>query len=275
MQVRLVHDFGDDLGAAILDPEPLDEGLERAVVAVMPELCTEHVEWDALARGVRGVGEGKFRLGVVEAPDEPGGGDPIDMRPRPGHPCAAGRRQRRPVAADRRVRACLHGAQALGRGLPKGARAPTDWRLQIVDGLDPVELPLDAIELAAKVRDGAPMTGPVAVELPEDLPASSLRSLILEGTRLVEQGSDLLGSHVPDPVDMQKRHLAMERFDLLHQPLKELRGFRSLRKDPGRAAEPHGSHALELPPDSDAVPGRCGRQCREKRQPTHKSQSNA
>src|SRR5229473_2286934 len=122
VQVRLVHDLGDDLGATILDPEPLDQRLERAVLTVMPELCAEHVERDALARGVGGVGEGKCRVGIVEAPDEPGRGDPIDMRPRSGDPRAAGRRQRRPVATDRRVRACLHGAQAFSRRLPEVAR---------------------------------------------------------------------------------------------------------------------------------------------------------
>src|SRR5712692_4409984 len=118
VQVRLVHDLGDDLGAAILDPEALDQRLEGAVLTVMSELCAEHVERDALARGIGGVGEGKFRVGIVEAPDEPRRGNPINVRPRPRHPCAAARRQRRPMATGRRVRACLHTAKAFSRRLP-------------------------------------------------------------------------------------------------------------------------------------------------------------
>src|SRR2546425_11501478 len=39
VQVRLVHDLRDDLGATILDSEPLDQRLERTVLSVMPELC--------------------------------------------------------------------------------------------------------------------------------------------------------------------------------------------------------------------------------------------
>src|SRR6266436_8452479 len=49
VQVRLVHELGDDPGPAVLDAEPLDEGLERTILAVMPELRTEHVEGNAFA----------------------------------------------------------------------------------------------------------------------------------------------------------------------------------------------------------------------------------
>src|SRR5438034_1651735 len=66
VQVRLVHDLGDDLGAPILDTEPLDEGLERTVLAVMPELRAEHVEGNAFAGRVGSISEGKLGVGVVE-----------------------------------------------------------------------------------------------------------------------------------------------------------------------------------------------------------------
>src|SRR4029453_12050159 len=117
VQVRLVHDLGDDLDPPILDAEPLDERLERAVFAVMPKLRTEHIEWDALAGRIGSVGKRECRVGIVEAPDEPGGGDPIDMRPWARHPRAPGRRQRRSVTTGGSLRARLHGAQALGRRL--------------------------------------------------------------------------------------------------------------------------------------------------------------
>jgi hypothetical protein len=45
----------------------------------------------------------------------------------------------------------------------------------------------------------------------------------------------------------------------LHEPLEQLGRLRSLRQDPARAPQPDRAHALKLPPDSDAVPGRLGR----------------
>jgi len=107
VQVRLVHDLGDDLGPPILDAEPLDERLERAVFAVMPKLRAKHVERDALAGRIGSVGERECRVGIVKAPDEPGGGDPIDVGPRPSHPRAAGWRQRPPLTTGGCERASL------------------------------------------------------------------------------------------------------------------------------------------------------------------------
>ena len=115
----------DDPGPAVLDAEPLDEGLERAVFAVMPELRAEHVEGNAFACRVGGVGEGERGVGVVEAPDEPGGGDPIDVRPRPGHPRAAGRRQRS-RDDDRRERAGVPPRRAGASPPSPRGRGPAD-----------------------------------------------------------------------------------------------------------------------------------------------------
>src|SRR6266498_3770789 len=179
------------------------------------------------------------------------------------------------MATKGSVGACLNGTQALGRRLPKIARAPTDWRLQMVDGLDPVQLPFDAIELAAKVSDGASVVRPVPIELNEDFPTALDGRLVLESPGLVEEVGNLLRAHVPYPVNVEQGRLAAERVDLLHEPLKELGGLWRLGKDPRRPAEAHGSHALELSPDADAMPGRRGGQGGQQGQPAHGSQSNA
>jgi len=57
VQIRLVHDLGNHPHTAILDAEPLHKRFERAVVAVMAELRTEHVERRPFARGIRGICE--------------------------------------------------------------------------------------------------------------------------------------------------------------------------------------------------------------------------
>ena len=160
-------------------------------------------------------------------------------------------------------------AKALGRRLPEVAGAPTNRRLQVVDGLDPVELPFDAVQLAAKLSDRAPMAHPVSIKLGEDLPGPLESRLVLGDPSLVEEIGHLLLRHVSHPLDVQQGRLAPEGVDLLHQPLEELGGLRRLREDPGRPAKTHCPHALELPPDADAVPGRCGRQRGEEGEPAH------
>src|SRR5439155_685268 len=152
VQIRLVDDLRDELDPPVLEPESLDQRLERAVLAVMPEIRAEHVEGDALAGGIRRIREGKLRVGIAEALDEPGRRDAVDP----------------------------------------------------------------------------------------------------------EQG-----------------RLAAKRLDLLDQPLEQLGRLRRLRQDPAGAPQPDGAHALELPPDPDAVPGRLGGQGREQGQPAHRAHSNA
>src|SRR5262249_32138920 len=99
MQVRFVHDLGDDLHATVFDPESLHERLERAVVAVMTELRPEDVERDTFARSVRSVGELEVRLWIVKPLDQPRRRDSVDVRPRPGHPGASAWRQRSATSA--------------------------------------------------------------------------------------------------------------------------------------------------------------------------------
>src|SRR5207247_9557823 len=114
---------GAALSRPVLEPEALDQRLERAVLPVMPEICAEHVEGDALSGGIGRVGEGELRVWIAEALDEPGRRDAVDVRPGPRHPGAAPRGQRRAMASADRPRLRLPRPQALGRRLPSRARA--------------------------------------------------------------------------------------------------------------------------------------------------------
>src|SRR3989442_126087 len=269
VQVGLVHDLGHDPHAPVLDPEPLDQRLERAVLAVVPEVGAQDIERDALPRGVGRIRESEFRIRIVEALDEPGGGDAVDVRPRSRHPRAPARGQRRAMSPPGCPRSCLCGAQACGRGLPELPGPRAGRRVQIVDRLDAVQLALEAIQLAAQLRDRPGMVRPIAVQLGEDLAAALHDRLVLDATRLVEERLHLRFGHGLDPVDVDQGGLTAERLNFLHEPLEELRRLRGLRQDPGRAAEPDGAHALELAPHSDAVAGRRGRKAREEHQPPH------
>src|SRR4030095_12120509 len=167
-----VNDLGDHFDAPVLDSEALDEGLECAVLAVMAEVGAEDIERDPLARGIGSVGEGELGLGIAETLDEPGGGDPVDVGPRtrhPGAPTGGKRRAMAPASCRARTRPC--GAQTLGRRLPQAASTLRGRRLQVVDGLDAVQLTLQAIEFAAELRDRSMVARRVPIEVSEDLPA--------------------------------------------------------------------------------------------------------
>src|SRR5215831_3472052 len=122
-QVGLVHDLRDELDPPILDAEALDQGFEGAVLAVMAEVRSQHVEGNALARGIRRVGEGELRIGIAEAANEPSRGEAIDVRPR--HPGASARGESGAVASASRTGTRLRRAQPFGRGLPETCRALT------------------------------------------------------------------------------------------------------------------------------------------------------
>src|SRR5438094_1452927 len=72
VQISLVDDLRNDFHAPVHDPEPLDQRLERAVLAVVSEVGAQDIERDALPRGVGRIREREFRLRIVETPDEPG-----------------------------------------------------------------------------------------------------------------------------------------------------------------------------------------------------------
>src|SRR5262245_23459130 len=275
VQIRLVDDLGDELHAPVLEPEPPDQRLERAVLAVVAEVGAQHVERNSLARGVRGVGERERRVGIAEALDEPRRGDAVDVRPRAGHPRAPARRQRRGMAPFGGGGPGFGRAQTLRRRLPERPGALPRRRLQVVDRRDAVELALESVEPGPELRGRSTVRRPVTIELTEDLTTSLHDRLVFGAPRGVKEPGDLVVLHGLDAVDAQQRDLPLERLDLLHQPLKELGRLGGLRQDPPGAAEPDGAHALELSPDADAMPRGRGRERHEQGQPPHGSESNA
>src|SRR5439155_26224308 len=172
VQVGFVDHLGDHFDATLLQREPLDQRLERTVLAVMPKIRPQDVERDAFAGGVGRVGEGELRVRITETLDEPGGRDPVDVRPRPGHPGTAAGWQRSSVPAARPTGPALRYAQTLRRRLPERPGALTGRSLQIIDRLDPVQLALQSVQLPAQLGDGAAVIGLVPVDLRKELPAS-------------------------------------------------------------------------------------------------------
>src|SRR5436190_23980799 len=85
MQISLVDDLRHDFHAPVLDPEPLDQRLERAVLAVVAEVRAQHIERDTLPRGVGRIRERELRIRIAEALAEPRGRDAVDVGPRPDH----------------------------------------------------------------------------------------------------------------------------------------------------------------------------------------------
>ena len=241
----------------------------------MAEVGAEDIERDPLARGIGGIGEGELRVGIAEALDEPGGGDPVDVRSRTRYPGAPPRGQRRAVApAPCRARTCFRGAQPLGGRLPEAAGARSRRRLQVVDGLNPVQLTLQTVELAAEPRDRSAVVRRVAIEVPEDLPTPLHHRLILDTPGLVEEVGDLLVGHRLDSIDAKQRRLAADGLDFLDEPLEELGRLGRLGQDPARPPQPHGPHPLQLSPHPDAMPGRRGGQGRQEGQPAHRVSRN-
>jgi len=137
----------------------------------MPKVRAEHVEGDALSRRAATVGEGKLRVGIVEAPViQAEAIRSICGGRRVAHVLRARQRDagrwRRPARAAASPRCA--GVWAVG--LPEGAAHAGRAAPPIVDRLDPVELALDAIELAAKLSAGTPVARPEPIKLREAFP---------------------------------------------------------------------------------------------------------
>src|SRR5262249_26098018 len=153
----------------------------------------EDVERHPFTGGVGSVGERELRVRVAEPPDEPGGGDAVDVGARARHPRAPARRKGCAMApASWHGRARLAGAQTLGGRLPDGARALPGRRLEVIDRLDPIELTLQGVELAAELRDGRAVLALIAIERPEDFSAALHGRVVLGAARLVEQRGDVV-----------------------------------------------------------------------------------
>ena len=101
------------------------------------------------------------------------------------------------------------------------------------------------------------------IDLGRDLPAALHDGVVLGRAGFVEQRRDLIVRHGVDAIDSQQRRLPAKRLDLLHEPLKEFGCLRGFGKNPGSSTELHRAHALQLPPDADAMAGRRGRQTHE------------
>src|ERR671918_1957945 len=71
VQVRLMHNLGNKLEAPVFEPESLDKRFKRAVLAMMAEVRSEHVEWNALPSGIGSVSKGKLGVRIAEALDQP------------------------------------------------------------------------------------------------------------------------------------------------------------------------------------------------------------
>src|SRR6266545_607580 len=91
LHVHVVDDLRDGAERRLIEPEALDQHLERAEVALVGELRLEHVEAQlALLRLVSlRRHELEARLRVDELPDEPSARHPIDLDPGPRDPRSA------------------------------------------------------------------------------------------------------------------------------------------------------------------------------------------
>jgi hypothetical protein len=70
-QVSLVNDLGQPHETAVAQPCPLDQRLERAVLALMTELYTGRVERNRVLRELRRRREDELRPRIDEALDQP------------------------------------------------------------------------------------------------------------------------------------------------------------------------------------------------------------
>jgi len=140
---------------------------------------------------------------------------------------------------------------------------------QVIDSRDAIELALLRVQPGAELGERRP-DDDTRIHARQDLAAAVDHGLVLRAAGLVEQGAQLVVRHRLDAVDPEQGRFAANGLDLLHEPLEPLRGLRRLREDPTRAAQPHGAHALQLPPHPDPVPGRARWQRHEERQPAHR-----
>ena len=83
-----MHHLTDGAEPGVVQPEPGEEDLEGAELALVGVLGVEHVEPDfARGRPVPAIlHEPEPRPGVDESPDEPRAGDPVDVDALPGDP---------------------------------------------------------------------------------------------------------------------------------------------------------------------------------------------
>src|SRR6266481_90965 len=71
LQVRVMHHLSYFQYCLVLNPEPLHQRLERAIVPMMRKLNVRHVEWQRLRMFRRFSSKNKLRLWIDEPPDQP------------------------------------------------------------------------------------------------------------------------------------------------------------------------------------------------------------
>src|SRR6266403_6364641 len=85
--IRIVNNFGNHTDSPVANFELFLQGLERAVVAAMPEASlVEHVERHGLGRHFILGRKCKARFAINETPNQPGRCRAVDAGPRSGHP---------------------------------------------------------------------------------------------------------------------------------------------------------------------------------------------
>src|SRR5213592_1126131 len=154
-----------------------------------------------------------------------------------------------------RVEARWRPEPATGRASAAVSRRAAGRRFEVVDRLDAIQLPLQALELGAHLSEGRAVGRLRPIELGQDLPRSPNHVLVLLSPRRVKERRHLLVPHGLDSLHAEQRGLAPHGLHFLREPLEQLFGLRGLREDPGGSAQAHGAHPLEPPPDADAAPG--------------------
>src|SRR2546426_7875974 len=90
LQIDVVDDLCDRTQGGVVYPEPGEQDLEGAEVALVRELGLEHVEAELASLGTVSLTRHELepRIRVDDAPDEPGARDPIDVDALPSDPGA-------------------------------------------------------------------------------------------------------------------------------------------------------------------------------------------
>src|SRR5438046_6220544 len=82
IEIGIVNHFSHLVDDLVLDPEPFEQCLERAVISLMREFTVEHVErHDSTIRRNR-FRKDKLRFGIDKLADQPGRTNAIDFRAR-------------------------------------------------------------------------------------------------------------------------------------------------------------------------------------------------
>src|SRR5438094_9234612 len=129
-QICLVHDFRQPDEPPIPQACPLEQGLERAVLALMAQLDTGRIERDRVLWKLRGWREDELRVGIDESLDQPRRRDAIDVRSWARHPPAPFEFREiegRPVLTAHRFRtSSTHGDDLLETPHLGSARGPEE-----------------------------------------------------------------------------------------------------------------------------------------------------